>query len=911
MFVIPLPAHRNVLFLALALAFASTSNAQQEERATTEADLEGQVIEEIFVTGTRIKRRDFTTPSPLTTVETEDIEFSGQLTIEETLNQMPQVLPDFGRTSNNPGNGMALVNLRGMGSGRTLVLLNGRRVAPSGTRNNVDLNNIPQFLVDRVEVITGGTSTVYGSDAIAGVVNFITMQDYSGFGIQAGASMAEAGDAESYDLSLAYGHNFANGRGNLTVFASWFERQPLLAADREFTRIPYWDTWEGEIVEGGSTRVPEGIIYFPGADIGGGSARVTFNADVSQRLEGYVEASQIVNEPKQNLAAVPAQLYAEINLDNPVLVPETQQLFADNYACDVNLACVILGKRFIELGERTLNYERDYRRLVAGIRGELWDGWDIDGWITYTTESSTDRWQNDASRSRLLQGLLVDPATNECFDPSGGCVPLNIFGEQNLSPEGIAFLRHEDYQILNERTHKLASLYLTGSPVDTWAGPLDVAFGADWRAVDTEFVPDEALSTGDMLGYDPIIPVSGADEVVELYAEAVVPLIRDRRGAENLALELGARYSDYKYSGGLWTYKAGGEWQPIEGLRFRAMHQRSVRAPNSEELFAEQGTATFWLFQADPCSASADPEGSGNAEKCVIQGLPADQVGVFEAIDRYPVVYTFGGNPDLVPETGETWTAGVVMTPSFMPNWTITVDYFTLEVTDTIGWIDAMEICFDPLNTVHEFCDDIARDVTGNVSDITELTSNRGILETTGVDTQVQYSTELPASLSLGSGIADLSVNVYWTHMFTNKEQENPVTEVIDCAGYFGWPCDFRANTFSADRVTTNVHYAAGQLGLHLTWRFIDGTDNAAPLKSEIVGYPDPDLSIPYISSENYLDFGASYDFTDNLSARFGVSNLLDNEPPFMADAVRSNNTDTGLFDIFGRSYYLVLSAHY
>jgi outer membrane receptor protein involved in Fe transport len=604
-------------------------------------------------------------------------------------------------------------------------------------------------------------------------------------------------------------------------------------------------------------------------------------------------------------------LYAEINLDNPVLVPETQQLFADNYACDVNLACVILGKRFIELGERTLNYERDYRRLVAGIRGELWDGWDIDGWITYTTESSTDRWQNDASRSRLLQGLLVDPATNECFDPSGGCVPLNIFGEQNLSPEGIAFLRHEDYQILNERTHKLASLYLTGSPVDTWAGPLDVAFGADWRAVDTEFVPDEALSTGDMLGYDPIIPVSGADEVVELYAEAVVPLIRDRRGAENLALELGARYSDYKYSGGLWTYKAGGEWQPIEGLRFRAMHQRSVRAPNSEELFAEQGTATFWLFQADPCSASADPEGSGNAEKCVIQGLPADQVGVFEAIDRYPVVYTFGGNPDLVPETGETWTAGVVMTPSFMPNWTITVDYFTLEVTDTIGWIDAMEICFDPLNTVHEFCDDIARDVTGNVSDITELTSNRGILETTGVDTQVQYSTELPASLSLGSGIADLSVNVYWTHMFTNKEQENPVTEVIDCAGYFGWPCDFRANTFSADRVTTNVHYAAGQLGLHLTWRFIDGTDNAAPLKSEIVGYPDPDLSIPYISSENYLDFGASYDFTDNLSARFGVSNLLDNEPPFMADAVRSNNTDTGLFDIFGRSYYLVLSAHY
>jgi outer membrane cobalamin receptor len=180
-----------ILFFSIAVPCQAQDSASGV--ATEDAD---EVIEEIVVTGTRIKRRDFNTPSPLTTVSNTDIAFTGQMTIEETLNQMPQVFPSYGRASNNPGTASAEVDLRGFGPGRSLVLLNGRRVAPSGTGNAVDLNNIPQFLIDRIEIITGGTSTVYGSDAIAGVVNFITQEDYSGLGIEAGLSMAEPGDAE-------------------------------------------------------------------------------------------------------------------------------------------------------------------------------------------------------------------------------------------------------------------------------------------------------------------------------------------------------------------------------------------------------------------------------------------------------------------------------------------------------------------------------------------------------------------------------------------------------------------------------------------------------------------------------------------------------------------------------------------
>jgi outer membrane receptor protein involved in Fe transport len=931
----------------------------QETVAESAVDDSAVYLEEIVVTGTRIKRRDFQTASPLTTVSRQDIEFTGQPTLEETLNQMPQVLPHIGRTGNNPslgnnpGIGGAEVDLRGMGPNRTLVLLDGRRVAPSSTDNRVDLNTIPQQLVDRIEIITGGTSAVYGSDALAGVVNFITKGDYSGLGIEAGISLSEPGDAETYDIGITYGHNFSADRGNITGYATFLERKSLLAGEREFTRFAYWDDWDtGEIIEGGSVALPEGAIGFPFADLGEGPVQIIFEPDGTPReliwpedaynyapvnflqvpltrtaagvmghyefsasVEAYVELGFVRNEPEQRHAPLPMAIPAEINLDNPFLTPEAQQIFTDNYACDVNLACVFLLKRPVELGPRLALHERDYTRVIAGLRGDLWADWSFDAWLGYTEASSTELLGGDASESRFLQGLLVDPVSNECFDPTGGCAPLNIFGEGNLSPDGVAFIRFDDYKNVTERTQKIASIVVAGSPADTWAGPLDTAFGLEWRSDDIYFKADDALSSGDSLNFvGSQSTIDGTEEVLEIYGEAVVPLAADARWAKSLALEVGGRYSDYKLAGGVSTYKVGGEWQPVDGLRLRAMRQRSARAPNSGELFEEQRTNTGFYIginDEDPCSASADPVGNGNADKCVIQGLSEDQIGVFEATPFYPTTFILGGNPDLVPETGETWTIGAVISPPPLPGLTVTVDYFSFEITDTIGNISPNLICFDPQNTNHLFCDNLSRDTTGNVSEIERLTSNRGLLETTGIDTQIQYVVDLPRALALSSSGADISVNIYWTHMLTNKEQENPVTEILDCAGYFGWPCDTDARTavYPENRVTSNIHYRSGSFETHLTWRWIDDMDNAAPLRSAIFGNPDPNLGIPSVGSKHCLDLGFAYRLGDSLAVRFGITNLLDTDPPMMADAVWDNNTEAGIYDVFGRSYYLSLSA--
>lgn len=915
-------------------------------------DAAGQdTIEEIVVTGSRIKRRDFSSPSPITTIGADEIAFSGQSTLEETLNQLPQMAPDFGRTTNNPGNGTARMNLRGLGPGRTLVMLNARRLAPSGVRSAVDVNNVPQSLIERVEVITGGASTVYGSDAIAGVVNFITKEDFEGLSLDASYYSTGEGDSQTWDLNLAYGHNFS--RGNLTVYAGTLERDSLFASEREITRQSLFNNFQtGEVQVSGSSHVPGGQIFFPPVDLGSGPGTVTFNDDgtprtfidpddrynfqevnylqlpltrynagvfadfeVTQDHQIYVETSFSRNEADRELAPVPAIASVTVNLDNPTLTPETRQLFTDNYMSAPGLAEFPMGRRLREVGSRMIKDDRDYWRTVVGFRGELGRGWDFDAWYSYTKSDEKQFFVNDASFSRYVRGLLVDPATNECFDPTDGCVPLDVWGPDRLSPEAVDYLRITDVENDTSRIQQVAAVVVTGTPFESWAGPVDTAFGLEWRSDEASFEADEVLFTGDTLGFAGRSPVEGTESVFEAYGEALLPLLSQATIADYLGLEIGARYSEYQLAGGVWTWKAGGEWQPVEGVRFRAMRQKSVRAPNNAELFTKQFTETrFFVGNQtifDPCSASADPVGNGNTEKCVIQGLDPDQIGIYEATPFYPADFTSGGNPDLLPEEAETLTLGVVISPEALANWDFAVDYYEMEVTDTIGDLDSSEVCFDPLNTGNLFCDNLTRDATGNVVSEINLTSNLGLLRSRGIDTQVNYARDLPDALALLDSYAQINVSLLWTHLLENAGQQNPVSTVIQCAGYFGFPCDFESvnGTFPENRITTNVNYASGPLSLHLTWRYIGRSDNAAPIFGEIAGLPDPVLAVPSIGSENYFDLGFGWFVTDDIRVTLNVNNLLDTEPPLMLDATSQNNTDTLLYDVFGRSFQLGVSA--
>jgi len=949
---------------AIAAALAScgfcprTSAATDAAEPLADEDSARQTIEEIVVIGSRLRRRDFSSPSPIATIDRDALYASGQGTLEASLSQMPQFTPSFDRTANNPGNGRAYVDLRGVGPSRTLVMLNGRRLAPSGIGTAVDLNNLPQALIESVEIVTGGASAVYGSDAVAGVVNFTLRDHFEGFGLDTSAYATEKGDSRIYDLNLAWGRNFAGG-GNITLYAGYYDRAATYAGARAFTAIPWTDTGEtGELEQGGSPRVPAGLLVDPEVDFGSGptwtifdpdgnprefifpddrynyapanflqipltryNAGVFFHNDLTPRTEIYVEASYSHSDVDRILAPVPAANYLEINYDNPVLTPATRQLFADNlYPIDADTGLGLFLKRFEEFGPRIFENTSEYLRLLTGLRGNFGRDWYFDAWVTYTENNEDDRLRNDGSNFRWQQGLLVDPASGACFDPSAGCVPIDMFGTGRLSPEAIAFLRLPPLLNQTSRRQLLASAFLRGPVFETWAGPVEAAVGAEWRSDDGNFAADPYSFSGDSMtiGDDPDSPVDGKEQVYEMYGELLVPLAADAAFADYLALELGGRVSEYKNAGRTTSYKGGIEWGPVPGLRFRGMFQRSMRAPNLLEAFAEQTVVDDFFVndpRDDPCSASSDPVANGNVEKCIATGLPADQVGVFEA-SQFPTRFISGGNPDLSPEEADTITLGIVVVPEAIPGLQLSVDYFDIDIAGQIGPLAAVEVCFDTANTENLFCDQIRRDSRNyNVNEIRELNINRGTYRTAGFDTQLSYALDLPDRLAIGDSGALFSANLVWTHLRRLSNQLTPFGSSFECAGTFGWPCTEQSDgmTWPTDRVTTRLRYDAGNLSAFVNWRWIGATDNSFYMNGPLFGYDvsEFNLAVPDVKTKNYVDLSVAYRFGEHVTAGLTVANLSDTDPPMMADWVWDKNTDTRMYDIFGRSYTLSLSLVY
>jgi len=927
------------LIVIAALALTSGVAWAQED------DSDQKTIEEIVVTGSRILRHHLDSPSPIALIDRSQIEASAQATLEEVLNKMPQVTPSAGRTTNNGGDGTARINLRGMGSERGLVLLNSRRVAPSGTGSAVDVNNIPQALIERVEIITGGASAVYGSDALAGVVNFITRKDFEGLTIEGSYSQTGRGDADSADLNVAFGTDFASGSGNVVLYGGYYDRKAVYAGARTLTTQPLrQNTNLGTLETSGSSATPSLVIFFPDATFPEGTGRTTFEPDGTPRLfnspddlynfqpanylqvphdryagglfatwemdngyEWYVESNFNRNKGAQELAPVPAFGFFEVSSDSPLMAPETRQLFQDFFEFEPGRAAVFLARRMLEVGPRHVEDDRKYWRSVLGIRGDLGRGWDIDGWVTYTVSDEKTFLFNDVSASRFAQSLLIDPQTGQCLDPSNGCAAAEIWGEGRLSPEAATFMRVPTMTNVSRRVQQLASVFVRGPTFSTWAGPVDVATGLEWRRDDGSFRADAGLFTGDTLGYRGDAAVDGIEEVVEVYGEAIVPLLGGADGGQRLDLEIGGRLSEYKNAGGIETYKYGAVWQPIDSLRFRAMRQRSVRAPNNLELFQEQFIETFGLIEEsdeDPCSASADPVGNGNVERCVSQGLDPSQIGIFEATPFFPIDFVQGGNPELIPEKAETLTIGAVITPAFLPNWNFTVDYYSIELTGEIIGNDSFNICFDPANTADIACDNISRGPSGDIFQIVDLGTNAGLRSTKGVDLQVDYRTELPDWLGpLGGG--DFGINLVWTHILEDKRQGSLYSQVVECDGYFESPCGtFAAGTAPRNRINTSFSYTRDRLNLHLGSYWIDGTKSWRTVDYLIFGGNEPNLAIAEIGSKHYMSLHVGYDFTDAITGRIGVDNLFDTGAPNMADASFDGmNTDVMLYDVFGRTF--------
>lgn len=907
----------------------------------------------IVVTGTRIPRKDYSTASPVATYDRADVTEFGVIAVEEFLNSLPQVSPDLGKTSNNPGDGAAAINLRGLGRGRTLVLLDGRRLGTSGVTSSIDANAIPSAIIERVEVVTGGASAVYGSDAVTGAVNFITRKNFTGLELSSQFDIYGAGDGETYDASLAAGTDFAGDRGHLSIFADYYRRTSVFQGDREFTKTVLSEV-DGVLVPTGSFNVPgsatlepdvaDSLFFNPDGtvrpfEVPGDlynfappnylqtpltrwSAGAFAEFDAAANVTLYAELLYSGPKVERRLAAAAADFAADFSINAAFFAPSAIGVLTSRYDPDGDgVGSALFSTRFEGVGSRTAQSARDYYRGVAGLRADLSANWSLDLFYSYSRNENTESRAGAVSQARVLQGLVIDPATGACKDPSNGCVATNIFGQGNLSEAVRDFIALAPIVNTFNSTQHNAAVVATGDLFSAPGGKVELSLGAEFRRNAAAAEADPVLAAGDALGFEGFAGAQGAANVYEAFGELLVPVADGQRLAQSLELEFGGRFSHYSTAGTSWTWKAGGQWIPVEGLRFSGSWQRAVRAPNVEELFTEEVRAFGFIpFAVDFCAARADPVGAGLGEVCIAQGMDPSQLGVYNPPPQaaaFPDLVS-GGNPDLEVETASTITAGADYAFDAPFTLRIAADYFLIDLEDAIATLDRpLNRCAVGGDPSSAACRAVRRDPSGFPIEVFFLPANVATARASGLDGRLDFAVDAPAALGLGDD-ARFAIRSAATYYLKNGERQTSISNFIDCAGHFFATCANDSGGAASAAVSVPEAQVSSVFSMEKTrftaslrWRWISGVDNLGPVLDRLAGRPPFPTAVPSVGDRHYLDLAAAAEIFDGVRLRFGVDNVLATKPPALGDEQSQANTDPSRYDVFGRRLYVGIDARF
>lgn len=927
------------LAIVAALCGAGLAHGQSEIEA---------VEPEVIVTGTRIPRPDLAAASPVLSFQAEDIAAHGALQMEDFLNTLPQAAPDFSRTSNNPGDGTSRVNLRGLGADRTLTLLNGRRLAPSGIEGAADLNSLPAAIVERVEVVTGGTSAVYGSDAVAGVVNFITRNDFEGAEISTQFDTYDAGDGDVFNANIVWGVSGLNGRAHLLAYLDYLDRRPVRQGDRAFSSFSISDDTEtGELFPGGSSTGPNGFIngsvvdgnFVPGrifeADgsirpanpaidlynfapdnylqtpLKRWSAGVLAQFEFTPDVRGSLELMYAAPRSTQQLAPSPFSRVVNVPIAAGFFAPNAQAHLDTFFDLDDDgIATFRFSRRLSDVGPRQSVFERDNYRAAVALQGPI-GAWEWDGAYTFTRNDTHSTFRNDASISRILQGMLIDPLTGDCADPTGGCVAVNLFGPGVLSAEAADFIRLDGITEATRVEQHTATVFARGDLFTLPAGAVRASIGGEWQRVSSAYEPSPELATGDSAGFIQSPAVAGASEVREAFGEVLVPILAGAPLAHRLELEGGARFTEHSTAGSYWTWKYGFQWLPIETVRVRGIVQRAVRAPNVQELYQAPSTGADGIDGlVDFCAAVNDPVGSGFTDVCIAQGMDPSQVGVFDPPDGEGYIYdtVTRGNTALEPETADTLTFGASW--EFGDPWRVRVsaDYFEIELQDAILLASPIANCGAAADAADITCGLITRDPSGFVilAEILPINYSRAVVE--GIDFGVSADFAAPSWLRLTPD-ASIGVDVLATHYLSAAAAASPSAALLECVGYFGCGTyDLLGATTPDWAATTTLRYRAGPLTAIARWRYVAPMDNSDAIEAAAAGFAPPVMAIPEIDAAHYIDLALAYDVGAHARVSAGVDNVFEQDPPLLASNQAQANTDPARYDVFGRRFFVRLS---
>lgn len=958
-----------------------TSNAYAQAVApqnevTTSGDIdEPSKASDIVVTGSRISQPGLSSPSPIVTMDPSQIKSTGAVTLEDSLNRLPQLVPARGATSNDGlTGGITTLDLRGLGSNRTLILMDSRRLQASTPLGDVDINNIPTALIKSVEVVTGGASAAYGSDAIAGVVNFKLDHKFTGIQLDLQSGVTSRGDGFQGQASLTMGSSFNDNRGNAQLSFSYAKRDGVPNSARDFSQIvrPSSNLSTGtyganatnlptqaamDSVFGrygyvaGSVPNTAGLSFNSdgslfsyqssalnykggGADLIVSPNRIRYNSSgvagltiPYERLGAYGHIDYDVTDSinvygEFNFAHFTSSAYygpgfitVSVPVSNPFIPDDLKTILASRPNASANFN---VTRRFAEVGYRKADTTTNNFQARLGATGPLGiRDWTWDAYGSYGRSDQTERDTNGFSASAVQALVSASDGGNSIC--AGG---LNIFGPQSNSA-CVNYIRRNTLQN-SSSAQKVIEGTIQGSLFTLPAGDVRFAVGADYRSDSFSFTPDAALQSGDVVSFSSgeIPPIIGEINAKEAYGELSIPLLSSLPLIKKMTVGLGYRFSDYNQAGSVHSYRADGNWEVFDALRLRGGYSRSIRSPSIAELFSPTSQTSPSIGnpgatgQGDPCDVrSAYRTGSSAAavrSLCLAQGVPSSIIDsyTFNSVQITEGGLT-GGNISLKPEKADTFTIGGVLTPNFG---TRMLSNFTLSI------------------------DYYAIKIKDAVATIDGLTAIQRCFNLTGMN-QTYSASNVYCGLFGRSGTTGQinAISLYNLNLGAVK------TSGIDFA--IGWMSDLESagipgggrlaiNAAATKVVQYNVQTLPGED--YVNYAGAAGYNGTAYPKwkaNASVAYNNGPATVTFqyrfidkmldasvigtgetdgfsIPSRSYFDLNFNINAANNTSFRFGVNNLTDKQPPLM-DSFDQSNTLPTVYDVMGRSFYAGVTARF
>ncbi len=961
----------------LALTFGAVSGllAVSSVQAQEEEESAG-AVEKIAVTGSRIRSANLNSVSPLQSFDAGDIDASGIANIQELLLDNPTFgTPAISRTNSNfstASAGIATVDLRNLGTARTLVLVNGRRfVSGQPGAMAVDLNTIPAQFIDRVEILTGGASSVYGSDAVAGVVNLILKDEFEGVEFEGQYGMSKEGDDEERQFSITTGASSADGKGNLMMHLGYTDQGAVYSRDRDRSAVdqlstfrltldpadafdatrPFFSSFppqgrfdaggvrytfdsnnnlqEGFSTNGNGTIGPDGFNRSHYRTIAIPTERYLFAAkgtyELSEDHTVFMEANYAASQTVTELEPFPFasdDIYADGSVPLEFLVDG--QVIANPYVPDaiLNSATDVNGdglrdldffaKRLLDVANRGNIADRDTFRFTVGLEGEVFNDWYYDLYYVYgqTKESQVSNGQVNVQNFRYaleavtdLTDLDGDGITNEaiCVDETArsfGCVPINIYGFNSISPEAAAYVTAPG-MLSTFVSQEIVGGNISGDLFELPAGPLGVAFGFEYRE-ETSRDEFDALQQAGLNAGNAIPATKGDFDVTEFYVEANIPIIED------LTARAAVRSSDYSTVGSTTSWNLGLDYQLNDWVRFRAIQAESVRAPNINELF-QPPSQTFPTGLNDPCTGITANDTGTLAERCradvgVAANIAANGAFTLNQSDLQGISGFNRGNLNLEEEKGKSTTLGIVITPQGdLEDFGLTIDYFDIEIEDAIVPTPRQFILDQCYSGDQSFCQFITRrqaplgtNSAGSLEFIDSAASNSGGFINEGVDLTVTYSGDI--------GPGRLNGRLAYTYVMEGELIPLPGADADPFVGEIG-ASEHRANlNLGYDWDEWSVTVGATYIGKAA---FDDQFLNAFGLEPGAIE----------VDAEVYVDTQVTYQLTENISVYAGVDNLFDPEPPAILSGMPGSDTgtetDAGTYDPIGQRWYIGARARF